>query len=89
LDAISKSEVGQGDLLDKVHNRSFTGAVTRPDGRVRPGDKLSFPENHDKAVAQMSFVSQIILPFAPGVGTGNIVKFRKNPKGEISISVKY
>jgi hypothetical protein len=50
-------EVGQGDLVDKVHIRSMTGAVDCPSVSLRAGIKLSFALNLDKVVAQMSFVS--------------------------------
>jgi hypothetical protein len=44
--------------------RSLIGAVICP--TTRAGVKLSFPENHDKAVAQMSFISQVTLAIGAG-----------------------
>jgi hypothetical protein len=41
--------------------RSFIGAVICANTRTRASVKLSFPESYDKAVAQMSFVSQLTL----------------------------
>jgi hypothetical protein len=48
--------------------RSYTGAVICANKRTRAGVKLIFPGMYDKAVAQMSFVSQVTL--AIGAGTG-------------------
>jgi hypothetical protein len=63
LDARRNFEIGQEDLLDKVHIRSYIGAVDCSNKTISVVAELGFPKSHDKAVAQMSFVSQLPLYF--------------------------
>lgn len=53
--------------------RSSMGAVNCANVSANAGVELGFPDNNDKAVAQMFFVSQVTLSFCaqkPNAGTG-------------------
>jgi hypothetical protein len=60
--------------------RSIIGAVNCSDEGTFTDVNLDRSKNHDKTVAQMSFVSLITLPFGPDklrISAGHPTKFRK------------
>jgi hypothetical protein len=50
--------------------RSFIGGVDCSNRSISVVAELGFPKSHDKAVAQMSFVSQFTLAIGSGMITG-------------------